>query len=153
SLAQVVPLCAARKPSLITGSRSGMGMKFPDRRRTLRHRTTTSHAGLEAQIGPLHCREAYVTYARGLHAFRAVLEPAIARFVRVEICGDWRPVEIAPDLADDLADLNALPVDKKDFSLSSSDEAIGAMYVLEGSALGARVLVTHAKQLGFNDTF
>ncbi|MFT3727663.1 MAG: biliverdin-producing heme oxygenase [Terricaulis sp.] len=126
-------------------------MKFPDRRRTLRQRTAAAHAALETHVGPFVSRSAYVRYCRGLHGFRASLEPALDIFARGGTCGEWRPVTIAGELTADLADLNARSVAPLHIAFTSADEAIGGFYVLEGSALGARLLITQATTLGFTE--
>lgn len=125
-------------------------MKFPDRRRTLRQRTGTAHTSLEAQVGPLTNKRAYTHYCRGLQAFRSAAEPALQAFVNPDIFGEWQPAAVAAELSADLSDLGARAISPPEIVYSSSDEAIGGFYVLEGSALGARVLIQGAQALGMS---
>ncbi|MET0544727.1 MAG: biliverdin-producing heme oxygenase, partial [Caulobacterales bacterium] len=96
-----------------------------------------------------------VGYTRGLEAFRTPLEHSLAAFAahgaRHDRLGAWQPTRIANLLETDLRDLGieAMPSDAV-VHIDDLAWALGAHYVLEGSALGARVLMPAARTLGFD---
>src|SRR4051812_21778067 len=121
-------------------------MRPRSRRFFLREATSQTHAMLETAVGALVSLEAYRRYVGGMHAFRAPIEQAWASWRWPEGFGAWRPIGIAPLLAEDLRDLqtanapreartSCCPAVSNDVS-----ELVGTLYVLEGSALGARIL-------------
>lgn len=117
----------------------------------MRRATAAAHAELEAIVGPIDSAEAYTRYARGLYAGRAPLEAALRNVDWPASLGGWRPLYVAALLAQDLADLG---VDRPALAVHalSSDPAdlLGTLYVLEGSALGARLLYGQARALGLS---
>ncbi len=64
----------------------------------------------------------------------------------------WTPVSLTDSLRSDLRDLGLSDDtgDAKPYPLDAST-VLGALYVLEGSSLGARVLVHRAAALGFSE--
>ncbi len=87
----------------------------------------------------------YVVLLQRLHAFHAAAEPAIA----LELAG-WPSATVLLDgariraLADDLAWFAASPVQACDGpEFASASAAMGALYVIEGSGLGGRVIARH----------
>lgn len=119
-------------------------------RHDLKQATASEHASLEARIGPLHTQNAYNEYVRGLHAFRVLAETWLAQ---QPMSPAWRAHTMSETLHQDVSDLalTALPV----FGLAwdtSADESfsMGVHYVLEGSALGARVLCKQVAPLGLH---
>lgn len=120
------------------------------RRTLLRTATATAHADLERRVGPLETRTAYIAYVRGLEAFRAPLERALTIGGYAEGFGAWRPVFIADALAADLADLGVTRAPRRPtVALADRTDALGALYVLGGSALGARLIAGLAARLGY----
>lgn len=114
----------------------------------LKAETAAAHRALEDVVGPLLNRSDYVAYVRGLHAFRAPLEAALAAHEFPQ----WRPTLLADSLAEDLAHLRAprLEAEPAASGLQDRVKALGALYVLEGSALGARVLLVQVQTLGLD---
>jgi len=99
-------------------------------------------------------RDEYIAVLRHLHAFHACVEPAIA--AELEACPDAaamldgaRPRALARDLAwYGASPLPAPPLPPLDGIAS----ALGALYVIEGSGLGGRVIARHlADSLGIAD--
>ena len=119
----------------------------------LRELTRDDHETLDALVGEFTDRQAYQRYVEGMAAFRGGVERRLADVDYPETFGDWRPGLISPELSQDLDDLGLeaprppvafdLPVDR--------DGLLGVLYVLEGSALGARLLVRRAAALGFSN--
>lgn len=115
------------------------------RRFVLRERTTDAHASLDATVGPLSDADTYARYLRGLHAFRVPAERALAT-------ARWSPAPLAALLAADMADLGVAPR-ADEVALAVPQDAsgeLGLAYVLEGSALGARLLHRQALALGLD---
>ncbi|MTE00034.1 heme oxygenase [Paracoccus sp. YIM 132242] len=106
--------------------------------------TRDLHQTLDQGIGALGDAAAYGAFLSGSHAFRAALEPQLA-----QVAG-WQVQPLAPLIARDLADLG-LPVPGASAALPLPTPAAraGACYVLEGSALGGRLLARRAAALGF----
>ncbi len=114
------------------------------RRFALRDRTTESHAALDAAVGSLADPHAYARYLRGLLAFRGPAERALAG-------AGWQPAPIAALIAADMADLGVAPVAEVVLAPPADGSgALGLAYVLEGSALGARLLHRQALALGLD---
>lgn len=124
-------------------------------RQTLRSGTSVSHLQLESVVGSLRTIDDYARYLRASMAFRAPIERALQTVVWPEMFGAWRPTQIADVLARDLADIGAPQA-----SLESNTETpavsfdtpalLGTLYVLEGSALGARLLLRDAAKLNLS---
>lgn len=114
------------------------------RRFALRDRTSAAHAALDAIVGPLADAAAYGRYLRGLLAFRAPAERALE-------AADWTPAPIAALIAADMDDLGIAPAAEVAMPAPAKpSDALGLAYVLEGSALGARILHGQALALGFD---
>lgn len=120
-------------------------------RQRLKLATAPAHVSLEARIGALTTRARYHNYVCGLHAFRRDVETWLAEY-GVSQLGAWTPQYIASTLRDDLSDLALGPihVTPVTWNASSSSFALGVHYVLEGSALGARVLCKQVAALGMH---
>jgi len=117
----------------------------------LRDFTRGDHERLDALVGHFGDGRTYARYLEGMAAFRAPVERALSEIDLPDSFGTWRPGLIADELAQDLGDLgrHAAP-DDGEFRLPADREGLlGVLYVLEGSALGARVLVRRAAALGF----
>jgi heme oxygenase len=117
----------------------------------LRERTWGDHERLDALVGHFGDGKSYTRYLEGMAAFRAPIETALSRADLAPHFGDWRPVMISTELAQDLSDLggNAMSSNEAFVLPSDRDGLLGVLYVLEGSSLGARVLVRRASALGF----
>lgn len=119
----------------------------PTRRLALRAETADAHAALDAAVGSLSSLDAYRRYLSGLHAFRVTAEGQAAGAA-------WEPQALAGAIEADMADLETLPRDPVAFGAGSgASAALGLAYVLEGSALGARLLQREATGLGLGADF
>jgi heme oxygenase len=112
-------------------------------RRVLMTGTRDLHDRLDQAVGTFADDGAYRAFLSGSYAFRAAVEPALTG-------DDWPLQRLAPVIAQDLADLDqprpALPHAPV---LAGPAAQAAARYVLEGSALGARLLARRAADLGF----
>jgi heme oxygenase len=118
----------------------------------LRDRTRGDHERLDALVGHFGDGKSYIRYLEGMAAFRAPVEAALSRIDLAGRFGDWQPVFISAELARDLRDLGRPDVatDRPFLLPSDRDGLLGVLYVLEGSSLGARLLVRRAAAIGFN---
>lgn len=121
---------------------------LPGLRTALRNHTAETHQQLDDSVGSFTTADQYRSFVLSSFRFRQVAEPACAGSVL------WAPQSLVDDLARDIEDLN-LSVPSAllltlDFETTSAK--VGALYVLEGSSLGARLLLRRAERLGFSDT-
>ncbi len=118
-------------------------------RSVLRDETSELHRELDAIVGVFSSRSEYARFLQGTYRHRAPVEASLLNATAVG-ASSWRPRKLIPELEADHADL-ALPLPTAEpFHLSNDMAAfLGAAYVLEGSALGARVLVKGVGVLGF----
>lgn len=127
-------------------------MAGKDFRHFLRASTREAHERLDGLVGSLDSEARYRRFLRGLYAYRAPVEAFLRGATWPAGLGDWRPQEISGLLAQDLADLGEeLPVEGKVDLSNDGETLIGLSYVLEGSALGARVLIGQAAELGYDE--
>ncbi|HEV7346000.1 MAG TPA: biliverdin-producing heme oxygenase [Devosia sp.] len=117
-------------------------------RSVLRQQTGDLHARLDELVGGFDTLAAYRRYLVGLYRFRHALETAIPDLA------DWSVQGVAPLIRQDMTDLGIGSVEMApgwtiDCSRSS---VLGTAYVLEGSAVGARLLYRRAAQLGLHAT-
>lgn len=107
--------------------------------------TRDLHDELDRRVGGFSDRSGYADFVSGSHAFRSALERALLP------AGEWRIEPLSGLIAQDLADLGRpLPDALAAPVLPSRAARAGAFYVLEGSALGARLLARRAAALGFD---
>lgn len=107
--------------------------------------TRDLHDMLDRDVGAFADAAAYGAFLRGSHAFRAAIEPQLLR------PGGWRIAPLGPLIARDLGDLGlSVPPGPAMAPLASPSALAAACYVLEGSALGGRVLARRAAALGFS---
>lgn len=123
-------------------------MNATDTRHVLKTETAAAHRALEQVVGPIERHEDYIAYVRGLHAFRAPFEVALG----AASLAPWRPTQLAELLEEDLRHLGAAPLAPERVSggLEEPGAALGALYVLEGSTLGARILLVQVQTLGLD---
>lgn len=116
-------------------------------RSVLRDGTGDLHATLDAQVGALDSPAAYLAYLRGSHAFRSAIDPLLeAGSARI----GWRPVMLSDATARDLADLGAgRPPPVTPPALPDAASVAGALYVVEGSTIGAALIARRAAALGY----
>lgn len=118
-------------------------------RAALRHHTEGIHRRLDAAAGELGGVEQYRDFLVNTYRFRSAVEPGCAEI------GFWSTPLLLGLLADDLRDLGVvrLPAAGAPMRIPTRSAALGALYVLEGSALGARLLRRRAAALGFDESF
>lgn len=124
-------------------------------RHALRRRLLDAHAEVEAAVGGFDSLADYRRYLRGMHAFRAPVEAAVAAGPWPEPFGGWRPCLIAGLVAADGHDLGVaigdiVPPPPAPFDMAG---LLGQLYVLEGSMLGAQILYRRAQELGMHSTY
>nr|WP_298096214.1 biliverdin-producing heme oxygenase [uncultured Shinella sp.] len=129
-------------------------MTSSQRRFDLRNRTQTAHERLDAAVGGFSTLEEYRRYLSRLGTFRAAMDGAL-RTVAWPAGWAWRPTAVAKPLGEDTIDLGLPLPGQASFDMDLKDRSVllGALYVLEGSTLGARVLRQRATALGLGDTF
>lgn len=119
----------------------------------LREETSELHRELDAIVGVFLNRAAYARFLQGTFRHRAPVEAALLNADAARI-SPWRPRRLLPELEADLANLSLQRPAAAPFHLSNDMAAfLGAAYVLEGSALGARVLVKGVDTLGFGPDY
>ena len=131
------------------------------RRQRLRRATQLAHASLDSRIGEhelLNSRERYQGYLQAMWTARRPLELALEDAKAAEAYPLWRERDVSAALSQDINDLSGhRPLDptrgnRPTASLTTA-QALGVLYVLEGSALGARVLEKRALAIGMTPTF
>lgn len=129
-------------------------MAGSERRFSLRKRTQTAHERLDASVGSFNTLDEYRRYLTSVSTFRAAMEGALKHVVW-PAGWSWRPITLAKSLNRDAIDLG-LPAAGDaghDMDLTDHSVLLGALYVLEGSTLGARVLCQRAAALGLDEAF
>ena len=115
----------------------------------LKEGTTDAHIELEKivvqQLKAIQTSEDYARLLKYFYAFFCEVEKAIAPFMTSEVVPDYSERRNASHLK---ADIEALGGDvRKDIpratapSISTKYQALGALYVMEGSVLGGRTIV------------
>jgi heme oxygenase len=124
----------------------------------LRLGTSDAHARIESVpalarlLAPDLTPAEYVAVLRHMHGFLSVVEPDIAAAVAdippaAALLDGTRPRALAEDLA--WFGVPSQPLDRAPPALSGAAAALGALYVIEGSGLGGRVIARHlAASLG-----
>ncbi|MBO3761269.1 biliverdin-producing heme oxygenase [Ciceribacter sp. L1K22] len=131
-------------------------MPLPRRRQNLKTLTADLHKRLDDKVGALDSIEGYAAYVEGMLRFRREIEPRIEASNLADVLPGFLPILISKELERDVASIggrvpasnNLLPDKGIAFS---RDELLGVLYVLEGSALGARILVRRAAGLGLGE--
>lgn len=127
-------------------------MQKDNRRWQLRERTTQAHEALDSLIGTFDSDGSYRAYLSGMAAFRLGVEPLLAADRLPPALAGYQPSLIGDELLRDLDDLGLErpePAPMPGIG-DCGDSLFGVLYVLEGSALGARLLVKSAEKLGFD---
>jgi heme oxygenase (biliverdin-IX-beta and delta-forming) len=118
------------------------------RRFALRAATSVAHAALEHEIGEIATREDYSRYLRAMTRFRGAIEPRLEAFDGAEL---FKPTMIRDCLIEDCGDLGVTGLAPLTTTIDGAGEhRLGVAYVLEGSSLGAALLIKAAKALGFD---
>ena len=121
-----------------------------ERRSRLRDATADAHRALDAQFAGMAKRSDYIFYVRMLTSFRSAIESRVA-----PPRGPFRPTLLSDILAEDCADLGLDVVEPvSPCAIDCRGDAwLGAVYVLEGSTLGAPMLFRSAARFGFDECF
>lgn len=118
----------------------------------LRDHTRQAHEELDRTIGRLDSARAYQSFLRASYAHRQPVEHYLAGADWPASFGTWRPTALAPLITADLADIGSRPPDIRPFHLSKDIASlVGVIYVLEGSALGAKLIRRMAGALGYDE--
>lgn len=121
------------------------------RRNVLRQLTSQNHEALEELVGPIESLADYKRYLIGISGFRLPLERDFSEVVFPEFFGVWRPQQIGDLLIQDAADLElVVKVTKSVSELDSAETMLGKLYVLEGSSLGANIILKQVATVGLN---
>ena len=129
-------------------------MPTTPRRWMLRERTSAAHSAVDAAIGAFGDLTGYTAYLQSIAAFRQPLERQWAAFACPPGLAGGRPTAVGAAISADLVDLGVPPSSRPAGDLAlRGDGLFGALYVLEGSALGARLLFERAKTLGLSSEF
>ena len=109
-----------------------------------------AHLALEARIGALDTPSAYNEYVAAMLAFRGMAEAWLAH--EPPQSSEWQPHVLTPMLRQDAEDLrlSSLAAPKATWGCQDRIFALGVHYVLEGSALGARILCKRVEQIGLH---
>lgn len=110
---------------------------------------------LVAAAAPFDDRERYAKFAGVQYQFQTEIEPLYRRDSLQALVPGLSARSRRTAVAADLADLGvALPEATADGAASRSDhEALGWLFVSEGSTLGAAILLKRAQALGLSETF
>ncbi|OQP83817.1 hypothetical protein BTR14_21565 [Rhizobium rhizosphaerae] len=129
------------------------------RRFLLRERTAEAHEALDRMIGPFDSLDAYKRYLVGIGAFRAPIEARLRQALWPAALETFPLQEFSLLIQHDQEDLGivppAFPADAgaaSDGREHSAATLLGTLYVLEGSALGARLLYQRAQALGLSES-
>src|SRR5579863_7223432 len=125
---------------------------FGQRRFALRAATAAAHEALEIEIGSIGSRKDYGRYLSVMAGFRGAIEAKLSTSAKgVE---PFQPTTIYDCLVLDCADVGVREVTIAPTSIDCSEAArLGIAYVLEGSALGASLLIRFARALGYDENF
>lgn len=129
-----------------------MMVREDDSRSRLRHATDPAHARVDACFPRgLDDDGAYRRYLLGMHALVSALDRALDTTTVDDAWRAWRHPRRLQWLREDLADVGAAALPEgPGLPLPNPAAAAGALYVLEGSALGARRLLDDAMRLGWS---
>lgn len=119
-------------------------------RSSMRAATRDLHNALDARVGDFESLSSYSHYVSATHAFRNTIEVEIAKFPDI----GWGIPSLMPALNSDAADLDLHITDPlRRLHLGSREAVAAALYILEGSSLGAKVLCGRAAKIGFSEKF
>lgn len=138
---QIMPLNTPLAPSL-------------SRRFSLREGTWAMHQKLDSCIGHLTTPSAYKRYLFTVFTLRSGIEHCLQHSIWPAYLGSWRPSYLTEALQQDMQDLSLASTPMPMFPpLTSHSALLGALYVIEGASLGARLLIKQAATLGFTGEF
>jgi heme oxygenase (biliverdin-IX-beta and delta-forming) len=134
------------------------GQAVEDRRFALKRATNEAHERVERVVrdaGMFDTREGFRRYLTATYEMRARYERLLDINGADRVWADYSTRKIAGLVAQDIADLGGVaispePAHEKKYS---AGELLGVMYVLEGSSLGARILVKSVTDMGLSASF
>lgn len=129
-----------------------------ERRTRLKELTATAHARLDShvdQAGFFVSQSGYRQYLRATWRARAALEPLLDRSGATALFPLWPERRLRSLLQLDLEDVGESAGDagQADGEPLATGAVLGTLYVLEGSALGARLIERRVAQIGMTATF
>jgi heme oxygenase (biliverdin-IX-beta and delta-forming) len=135
-------------------------MAVSHRRQMLRRGTAQMHNALDAMIGAFSSHQAYQAYVLGTARFRLPLEKTIETRAPTERLSGWHPSLIGEAIWADVSGLRLHPAQVLQDEAGpiaapqpeTLDDWLGLFYVLEGSSLGAKLLVKRLDALNINQT-
>jgi heme oxygenase len=139
-----------RVPNFIACARKEQPIKACHLRERLKTETLRIHQQLESDsllaelVSPTISRQTYAAILQKQHLFYRTVEPQLTELLSpcfdVHLKTEW--------LESDLGAMNVAPLPDRplDFFINSIDTAVGVLYVLEGSTLGAQLIVRNLKQ-------
>jgi heme oxygenase len=138
-----------------------MSIDGSERRQRLRCATQPAHARLDALIdatGLLGSRARYARYLEATWAARRPAERALDALGSSLLYAAWPERSMCEALSQDIVDVaGSPPVEDSQWDLPaaplSPGQALGVLYVLEGSALGARLLERRVAAIGMTSAF
>lgn len=146
-------------PDSVSANRHDALLATSGRRSRLRTATAEAHARLDDIVdtaGFFRDRDRYAVYLHAtLHA-RNPIEAALGRATVEAPPAGWPHRVIGPALRADIRDVTGFepPADVVEATLAHTPaQTMGVLYVLEGSALGARVLSKRAAALGMGPEY
>jgi heme oxygenase len=134
------------------------GPTVEDRRFALKRATNDAHDRVESVVrdaGMFETREGFQRYLAATYEMRARFEFLLDANRAERVWADYPTRKIADLVAQDIADLGGLSMapEQGEEKNCSAGELLGVMYVLEGSSLGARILVKSVANMGLSSSF
>lgn len=139
-------------------AQAGGRLAVEDRRFALKRATDHAHAKVEQIVqdaGMFASRDGFRRYLTATYAMRAHYERLLDTNGAAELWPLWPSRRIAALVAQDIMDLGgaAEAAEENLHAELPPGELIGVLYVLEGSSLGARVLVNSVADIGLTASF
>ncbi len=134
------------------------GAATEDRRFALKRATNEAHERVESVVrdaGMFETRDGFRRYLAATYEMRARFERLLDRNNAGRVWADYPSRKIAGLVAQDIADLGGIAQDpdQAEEKSCSAGELLGVMYVLEGSSLGARILVKSVADMGLSESY
>lgn len=134
------------------------GPAAEDRRFALKRATNEAHDRVESVVrdaGMFETRDGFRRYLAATYEMRARYERLLDSNHAERVWVDYPGRKIADLVAQDIADLGGVAIapEADDKKTCSAGELLGVMYVLEGSSLGARILVKSVAEMGLSSSF
>lgn len=129
-----------------------------DRRFALKRATSEAHDRVESVVrgaGMFETLEGFRRYLAATFEMRARYEQLLDLNHAERVWADYPRRKIASLVARDIEDLGGVAIEHEqdEQKMYSAGELLGVMYVLEGSALGARILVKSVADMGLSASF